>query len=208
MDCLTYTVNPCITLANYHDGDYSILITLMRRFSMSNLLTNVEKQFNEVFVSKAPYQLPTKFKEWVVEYMPIIGVVFGVIGLFATLALWRSAHLVNEVVDFSNSLSKAYGLSQNVRGLGFSYYVAIASLFVTAIIPILAYPGLKAKSKSKGWNLLFYSALISLIYGVFNAIYQGGIFSLISTLIGSAIGLYLLFQIRSFYLGKKSETPK
>lgn len=172
---------------------------------MSDLISSIEKQFNEVFVEKAPYQLPKKVKDWIVAYLPILGLVFGVLGLLATLALWQSAHTVNTLVDYSNQLSKYYGTGQTVRGLGFSFYATLISLLATSVIPILAYPGLKAGSKTRGWNLLFYSDLISLVYGIFNAVYQGGIFGLISTLLGSAIGLYFLFQIRSHYIQKSSD---
>lgn len=172
---------------------------------MSDLLAGIEKQFNEVFVEKAPYQLPKKAKEWIIQYIPIIGLIFGVLGLLATLGLWRSAHVVNNLVDYSNQLSRYYGTGQTVHGLGFSFYATLIALLATSVLPILAYSGLKAGSKSRGWNLLFYGDIVSLVYGVFNAVYQGGIFGLISTLIGSAIGFYFLFQIRSHYTQKASD---
>ena len=172
---------------------------------MSEQLAGLEKQLNDVFVTKAPYQLPEKAKKWIVEYSPIIGVVFGILGLLAAFGLWNAAHVTNSLVDYSNALSKAYGNGQTVSKLGVSFYLAFVALLATSIIPIVAYPGLKARSKAKGWNLLFISALVSLAYGILNAFYQGSVMSLLSTLLGSAIGLYILFQIREFYNGKKSK---
>ena len=170
---------------------------------MSQQLAGLEKSLEQVFVKNAPYQLPEQAKKWIVRYSPIIGLIFGVLGLFATLALWNAAHLVT---NYTDTLYGNLGIDRPVKTLGFSFYIALISLLISSVISILAYPGLKAHSKARGWNLLFYSALISLIYGVFNAIYQGGVFSLVTTFIGSAIGLYFIFQIRSFYNGKISKT--
>jgi hypothetical protein len=47
---------------------------------------------------------------------------------------------------------------------------------------------------------MFYALLVNVAYGVVMLFTNyGGIGTLLSTLIGSAIGLYLLFQIRSSY---------
>lgn len=172
-------------------------------------LNKLEDKLNPVLTKDAPFQLPENAKKWIVEYSPIISAVIGVLGLLAAMSLWRAAHLVNDLVDFSNALSKAYGTKETVAKLGVSFYLSFAALLASSIIPIVAYPGLKAKSKKRGWDLLFISAIISLIYGVALAIYDTSVFSLISKLLGSVISLYFLFQIRSYYLpGKKAETAK
>jgi hypothetical protein len=148
-------------------------------------------------------------KKRIVKYMPIIGLVVGVLGLFAALALWNAAHAASTLVDYANELSKAYGTGETVKNVGVSFYLAFIMLLITSIIPIVAYSGLKAHSKTRGWNLLYISALLSLVYGVFNAFYYGSPMNLISTFIGSAISLYILFQIRSYYQATKSvSTPK
>ena len=80
----------------------------------------------------------------------------------------------------------------------------MALVAVQGVIYLLAYPGLKAHKKA-GWNYLFYGALLNVVYAVatlFND-YQGGS-SFVGGLIGSAIGFYLLFQVRSAYTGGKA----
>ena len=172
-------------------------------------LQKLEDKLNPVLTKNAPFQIPENAKKWIVKYMPIIGLVIGVLGLFAALALWNAAHTASTLVDYANELSKTYGTGETVENIGVSFYLAFIMLLITSIIPIIAYPGLKAHSKSKGWNLLYISALLSLVYGVFNAIYYGSPMNLISTFIGSAISLYILFQIRSYYVGsKKSEVTE
>lgn len=170
-------------------------------------LKQLEESLNPVFTENAPVQLPENVKKWIVEYGPIIGAVIGVFGLLGALSLWRAAHLVDNLVDYSNALSKAYGTGQTVNELGIFFYLSFASLLITSVISIAAYPGLKARSKKRGWDLLFLSAIISLLYSILNAAYSFSFFNLLSSLVGSAIGLYFLFQIRSYYMGAKKTTP-
>ena len=172
-------------------------------------LKQLEDTLSPVFTKNAPVQLPENAKKWIVEYGPIIGAVLGIFGIIASLSLWSAAHTVNRLVDYSNAISKAYGTGETVKSLGIFFYLSFASLIITSVISIAAYPGLKARSKSRGWDLLFLSAIISLIYSVLNAAYSFSFFNLLSSLVGSAIGLYFLFQIRSYYMGaKKTDAPK
>src|SRR6185437_8492211 len=80
-------------------------------------------------------------------------------------------------------------------------WLGLIALLVQAIIYIAAFPGLR-EHKKNGWNLLFYGALLNVVYGVivlFTA--YGGMSQLIWSVIGSAIGFYLLYQVRSYYGG-------
>lgn len=172
---------------------------------MSEQLSGLENKLDELLVKKAPFQLPKNFKEWIATYSPWIGLVFGVIGLFAALGLWNFAHQTNDYVNTLNKLSEVYGTGQKVEKLNIWFYGALLSLVFQSAISIIAFPGLRERSKAKGWNLLFISALVSLVYGVFNAVYYDNLSSIIGTLIGSLIGLYVLFQIRELYNGHVSK---
>jgi uncharacterized membrane protein HdeD (DUF308 family) len=69
-----------------------------------------------------------------------------------------------------------------------------------AVVYIVAFPALRARKKS-GWDLLFYAALLNIVYGFVTLFTDyGSVGNLVGTIIGSAIGLYFLFQIRSLYL--------
>lgn len=153
--------------------------------------------------------LPKNAKEWFVKAWPYIAFIFGIIQVFAAWGLWRSGHVVNQFADYANRISQMYGGDQVVNSLGVFYWVALVVILVDAAIMFAAYPGLKAK-KINGWNMLFLAACINLVYGVvvvFDSTY-GGFSKLFSTLIGSAIGFYLLFQVREYYLGKKVVAEK
>jgi uncharacterized membrane protein YccC len=83
-------------------------------------------------------------------------------------------------------------------------------LAAQAALYIAAFSGLNERAK-RGWDLLFYGALLNIAYAVvslFTDYDKVGHF--LGALVGSAIGFYLLFQIREFYLGKKTpvDTPK
>lgn len=77
-----------------------------------------------------------------------------------------------------------------VRSYGFGYIAAFI-LIVSSVLLLVAYPSLKAR-KMKGWNLLFWGEILNLVYGVISM-------SILSGIIGAVIGLYLLFQVKSYY---------
>ena len=66
-------------------------------------------------------QLPADAKKTLVEWMPWISLVAGVLGLWAALALWRLYDVVSPYAEFANEISRAYG-GPGVdydKGLGF-----------------------------------------------------------------------------------------
>lgn len=174
---------------------------------MSEQLSGIETKIDKV-VKDAPFQLPEKSRKAIVEYMPVISLIIGLLSLWAAYGLWNLARVADRFVDLGNNLSRLYGgATEPVSHLTVVVWVGIALLAVEGVIYLLAYPGLKAKSKT-GWNYLFYGAIINLVHGIIMLFdsYNGGVGRLISTLISSAIGLYFLFQIRAYYLGKSSST--
>jgi hypothetical protein len=55
----------------------------------------------------------------------------------------------------------------------------------------MAVKPLFARAK-KWWNLMFYAALVSFVASLMNG-------SLVSSVIGAVLGLYVLFQVKSLY---------
>ncbi|HVA11349.1 MAG TPA: hypothetical protein VNG32_04270 [Candidatus Dormibacteraeota bacterium] len=162
----------------------------------------LETSLNDLFVKKAP-ALPAGGKKFLVEYLPWINLILGLISLYTAWVLWHWAHFANSLVNYANSLSAAYGgpvVATNRMTVGI--WLGIAVLAVEAILYIAAFPGTRDRKKS-GWNLLYYALLINIVYGVLVLFTNyGGVANLIGAIIGSAIGLYLLFQIRSSYGAK------
>lgn len=172
---------------------------------MASKLSTIETKLNEVFAEKAP-KLPEGGKKFIVEWAPIISLVLGALSLIAAISLWNWAHAVNGAVDRLNTLCQAYGVTSScgntsINRLSFWVWLSLAVILVEGVLYILAYSGLKARQK-KGWDYLFYGALVSLAYAVLSLFASyGGFGNFLGSLIGAAIGFYFLFQIRSFYTG-------
>jgi hypothetical protein len=171
---------------------------------MGTLFSKIEKTLQPIFDGLPP--LPKDATNWLVKAWPVIALIAGILQLLAAWSLWHVGHLVNSLVNYSNALSQAYGTGATVNHLGFFYWLGLIALAVDGVILLMAYPGLKARSKA-GWNFLFLGALVNVLYGIFSVFDStyGGVTKLIFTLIGSAIGFYFLFQVRSHYTGKKTE---
>lgn len=172
-------------------------------------LQSLEKNLDDLFVKQAP-PLPSNAKRALVRYLPWISLVFGLFTLYAVYALWHWAHLVNNLVNYANSISVAYGgpvISANRLSLG--VWLGLIVLAIEALLYVLAFPGLRDRKKS-GWDMLFYASIVNIAYGIVILFTDyGGLTNLIWTIIGSGVGLYLLFQVRGSYKASKvSKTAK
>lgn len=172
-------------------------------------VSELETKMSEVFVDKAP-KLPAGGKKFLVDVAPWLALVGGVLSLLAGLSLWRWAHVANDAADYVNSLCNAYavnaGACANVSDARLTVWVwlAIAVLVVEGVLYLLAFPGLRDRKK-QGWNYLFYGALVNVVYAVVSLFTDyNAVSSFIGALIGSVIGFWLLFQIRSAYNGSKA----
>ncbi len=152
-------------------------------------------------VYKSTPKLSGNAKKTIVNFWPWAAVIFGVLQLWAAYGLWHWGHELNKVLDTFNSY---LGANVGVHKLNIFFWLSLVVLVIDGVILLAAYPGLKARAKS-GWNLLFYSALLNGVYGVFSAFNNyGGVGSLVIQLVVSAIVLYFLFQIRDQYSGTKN----
>jgi hypothetical protein len=129
-------------------------------------------------VKKAPIQIPTGGREWLVKALPWINIIILVLFLPAILLVLGIGTLV---VPFAGT-----GVS------GFS--LAALVLIVQVVLMAAAIPGLFGR-RMVGWNLSFYSVVVNVVYSLVNL-------DIISALFSAVISSYLLFQIRSYY--KKS----
>ncbi len=146
--------------------------------------------------------LPKSTKKMFSDLLPWIALIFGVLQLLAAWGLYNWGRDINKLADAFNGYTSAFGVAAGVEKLSIFYWVSLVILIVDAVIMLMAYPGLKAKTKD-GWNLIFLAVLVNVVYGVFSAFNsRGGAGSLVFSLIGSALGLYLLFQIRDHYAHK------
>jgi hypothetical protein len=163
--------------------------------SVSKLETTLEG------VYKGTPKLPSNAKKAIVQYLPWINLIFGILTLYSAWLLWHWAHTVNALLNYANSLAQAYGVAtvSTANHLTIGAWIGLVILVVEGLLFLAAFPATRDKKKS-GWDLLFYVGLINIVYAVailFTT--YGGVGGLIASLIGSAIGFYFLFQIKDAY---------
>ena len=141
----------------------------------------LESKLVSVF-SNAPH-LPENWQNFIVKYIPILSLIFGLLGVIGLLGSGAMGTLLSPFV---------------VLGRGFFGILLLLTLvisLVTAILAILAYKPLKHKKKI-GWDYLFYALVISAASTLLSVISMyGGFGSLIMIIISS----YVIFEIRERY---------
>lgn len=154
--------------------------------------------------------LPKAAQKWIAEnvwWIVLIGVVLSAIGLLVSLAAFLGAlALVGTYYGGALAVSGYTGGGWVLSGiLSLIFTVGLITLLATAISPLKA-------MKKKGWTLLFLITLLDAVYVVLSAVLSlsviGFIFGIIFGAIGLAIALYLLFEIRSYFVAVKSEHAK
>ncbi len=170
-------------------------------------LQKVEDGLGKLFES-AP-KISESGRESVAKAMPVVALVFGILQLVAAYGVWRLSRVVEALDSFARAVSSVYNQSY---GLSFFdktlIYAGVLVLIADAVILLMAYDPL-SKRKKKGWDLLFLGALLNLAYGILSIFIDGrGIGSLIISLIGSGLGMWLLFQIRGKYSSVREKVEK
>lgn len=168
-------------------------------------LSELEKTLDGVFVKNAP-KLPENGKKMLVSWLPWINLVAGILSLWAAYTLYHWAHIANGLINYANQVSQAFGGPAVSSRLTATVWLGIVVIVVEGIIYLMAYPETKARTK-RGWDLMFIALLVNIVYGAVLLLTDyGGVGNFIGSLIGSVIGLWLLFQIRGKYLGHTSRT--
>ena len=167
-------------------------------------LDKLETTLDGVFNKNSPVKIPPEGRKTLAGALWWLALVFGILQLWAAWGYWRVGHLI----DYANSLSVMYGGDVMSRGLGLFYYLTLLVLIVVGVLSLLAAPGLKAMRKA-GWNLLFYSLLVNVVYGVIRLFSDyGGMGDLFWALASSAIGAFLLFQVRDNFVKSQPASHK
>lgn len=144
-------------------------------------MDQLESQLAGLF-AKLP-NLPDSIRQTIVKITPWVALVAMIIALPAILiALGLGAVLA----PFAFLGGVTYGNK-------FTIGLAITAILV--VLEILAIPGLFKRSRA-GWTYSFYAAIVS-------GVEQLVTLDLAGAILGTAITLYFLFQIRSYYNGAR-----
>lgn len=162
---------------------------------MKELVNKADSFLSGLF--KGAPKMPDSSKESLVKAWPWLALVFAALQLVAAKGLWDLVRLFDRVNSvFGAWLGSAYVYSGKDK---FFIYISLATLVVDAVILLMAFPKLKSRAKA-GWDLVFLGALLNVAYSVFNFfIYGRGVGDFLGALVGSAIGFYLLYQVKDKY---------
>jgi hypothetical protein len=166
-------------------------------------LDSLEKSLRDLY-KDAP-ALPHSAKKVLVEWLPWINLVFGLLAILSAYSLWHWARVADNLVNSVNSLVQPYVAAPDRFSI--MVWLGIILLLIQGVIMVAAYSPLKARQKP-GWDLLFYAVLINILYGVAVAFTDYGASHLVGSLIAAVVALYFLFQIRPFYVKKSSPVKK
>lgn len=171
----------------------------------------LEATMDKYLVKEAPIQIPENGRKALVQYLPFIAIIGGILTLLSALSLWRLAHDAKEVVNGLNEIARTYGVDTGVNSInyGILFYASFAILVAQGLLLLSAFKGLQAKSKKRGWDLLLLSVVANLVYGLLYAFTDtGSIVNLFFSILGAVIGLYILAQIKGYYIKAKATAPK
>ncbi len=176
---------------------------------MTSSVNQLEDKLGQAF--KGVPDMPENGRKAIVQYMPWIALVVGVLSLWLAWGVWQAATLVNTATSYLNALSNYYGVPSAATTSGWTLWLMLSFVILAAegVLYLLAFPGLRTRKKA-GWDMLFYGALVNLAYAVIAlfAFPNDGFARLVGGAVGSAIGFYFLYQIRSYYGGKKVDAKK
>ncbi|MBW7944122.1 hypothetical protein H3C70_01880 [Patescibacteria group bacterium] len=140
-------------------------------------------QVGDVF--KGLPHLPTAIIDILVKIAPWLALLGGVLGLLA-----------GPLIGVLGSIGSILTLSPYFM---FITIVTTVVTLVSSILLLMAFSPLR-KRAMRGWVFLFWSQMLSAVDIVLSLL-QGQTGSIVGGLIGFAIGLYILFEIRASYKG-------
>ncbi len=143
-----------------------------------NPLGMLEHFLDEYLGQKAP-QIPAIWRQRLVTVIPWITLIIFVLTLPAILLVFGIGAVLIPGAMMVGGI-----------GTGVGYTIGLIFLAVTLLLELIALPGL-FKHTHQGWRFAYYASLLSMLHNI--------IYFSIGGIIGGIIGLWILFQIKSYY---------
>ena len=160
-------------------------------------LQKLEHKLDGFFNKKVPFKLPQAARKSLADALWILALVFGILQLWTAWDMWHIGHYVDSVLS---------GYALPGPDLGFTYYLSVIVLVISAVVVLVAAPALKEHKKAGGWDLLFLGLLLNAVHGlirIFSNV-NGGFGEMLWALLVSAVGAYFLFQVRDNFMVSKT----
>lgn len=155
-------------------------------------LSGLENSLGTLF--KGLPHLPKDWRHWLADnawWLALIGVAFGCLGILGLIPVVLGISIFTGIVA-----GPAAGALIIITGI-----VNMAVLVVSVALEAMAITPLKARQK-RGWDLLFLVSLVTFTGAVLNALITGNIGHILGLIIGTLIGLYVLFEVRMYFVHK------
>ena len=132
--------------------------------------------------AKAPH-IPQSARDTLVSFAPWLAIVFGILGLGTLFSIGAFASLFSPFILLAG---------------GFAGILLFANILIglfAAVLEILAFKPLQNHHK-KGWNFLFYATVLSGVSSIIGMLFMS---NGAEGILGTLVGLWLLFEIRPAY---------
>jgi len=123
--------------------------------------------------------LPANVKEFLVKFGPWISLILGIMILPVILAVFGVGVVLTPVAMMAGAR------------FGAGYMLGVVVAGVQLVLQFVAIPGLM-KRQMQGWKLTYYATLMGGVYSLVS-------FNVIGFVVGMGFGLYVLYQIKSYY---------
>ena len=127
--------------------------------------------------------LPKGATDFIVNIAPWLSLIFGVLSILVGVSAFGFLAVLSPFAAVAGA--GAYAITGLLSSL---------VLLVQGVIMIVAFPSLKKRGQ-RGWNLLFWSLVLSIVSSVLSL----SVFGVIQSVIGALIGYYFLYQMKSYY---------
>ncbi len=149
---------------------------------IKSALGQLEDTLETYLVDKAPYSIPSEWKDLIVKFLPWIVIAGTLAAIQSVLSYLGLSSLVSQ-------FGYAPGLRYGLMNPGNSIQLLIWGLI--AVLEGLSIQGL-FKKQERSWKLLYY-------VGIINAVRSLLTFDVIGFAVGSLLSFYVLFQIKDYY---------
>lgn len=139
--------------------------------------------------------LPKELSKWLAQNawsLTLIGVVFGVISLLGTLSL------VGVGMAYAGLIAPVVGIALTGLWLWIAFFAVVLAIEAMAIVPLKA-------MQRRGWELMFLALLISSAGGVASDVLRGNVSGVLGSVIGFAIGSYVLLEVDHYFAAKATK---
>lgn len=127
--------------------------------------------------------LPKGATDFIVNIAPWLSLIFGVLSILVGVSAFGFLAVLSPFAAVAGA--GAYAITGLLSSL---------VLLVQGVIMIVAFPSLKKRGQ-RGWNLLFWSLILSVVSSVLSL----NVFGVVQSVVGALIGYYFLYQMKSYY---------